>query len=64
MPGQHIGMTSKAAYLLYGKMPIIGWEIMYPRTETRIRTKPVLAGAECLKDLPLKHKQRAPLRVL
>jgi hypothetical protein len=57
-------MTSNAAYLQYGKIPILGREIPYPRTETGIRNKANLAAAECLKDLALKHKQRAPLQVL
>jgi hypothetical protein len=32
-------MPSNAAYLLYGKIPIPTWEIMYPETETCIRSK-------------------------
>jgi hypothetical protein len=41
-------MPSNAAYLLYGKIPIPSWEIMYPGTETCIRNKASFgSGPQC-----------------
>jgi hypothetical protein len=41
-------MPSNAAYLLYGKIPIPGWEIMYPETETSVRNKASFgSGPQC-----------------
>jgi hypothetical protein len=46
-------MPSNAAYLLYGKIPVLGWEILYPKTEACIRNQASFGSAERLKDLPL-----------
>jgi hypothetical protein len=57
-------MTSNAAYWQYGKILILGWEIMYPEQKYVFETKPVLAGAERLRDLSFRKlfaQERSPL---
>ena len=47
------GLTNgiKAACWQYSKILILGWGIMYQNRKYVLETKPVLAGAERLKDL-------------